>query len=79
MIVVEVLSPSTGRFDTGTKLGDYFRLASLCHYLIVDLKRRCVIHHRRDGAGTIATQVVREGAITLDPPGPMLGVTAPFG
>src|SRR5208283_2610502 len=36
VIVVEILSPSTGRTDQGRKLADYFRLESVAHYLIID-------------------------------------------
>src|SRR5690349_5827172 len=34
VIVVEVLSPSTGTTDSNLKLDQYFRLASVQHYLI---------------------------------------------
>jgi Uma2 family endonuclease len=71
LIVVEVLSPSTSGVDFGTKLEDYFRIPSVRHYLIVDAKRRTVIHHARDDADAdaIATRIIREGVIRLDPPG----------
>ncbi len=36
LIVVEVLSPSTGRNDVLGKLEGYFRIASVAHYLIFD-------------------------------------------
>lgn len=48
-IIVEVESPSTRSVDAGGKLADYFRLASVQHYLIVRTRRQQVIHHRRDG------------------------------
>lgn len=69
MIVVEVVSPSSHKRDTGSKLADYFRLPSLRHYLIVKTENRVVIHHGRDDAGTIVTRIVYDGAIRLDPPG----------
>ncbi len=69
IILVEVRSPSTGYLDAGVKLGDYFRLPSVRHYLIVNLKKRVVIHHERDAAGTITARIVRDGAVRLDPPG----------
>ena len=47
IVIVEVLSPSTASVDTGAKLADYFRLASVQHYLLVRPFRREVIHHRR--------------------------------
>ena len=52
MIVVEVLSPSTEKFDMVGKLADYFTIPSIRHYLIVDLRRRLVLHHKR-GDGRI--------------------------
>jgi Uma2 family endonuclease len=69
VIVVEVLSPSTRARDSGAKLEDYFRMPSLRHYLILKTENRSVIHHRREEAGAIATRIIREGPITLDPPG----------
>lgn len=68
VIVVEVLSPGTRRLDEGAKLADYFRLASLRHYLLIDPKRAVVVHHRRDG-DAIATRIVAQGVLRLDPPG----------
>lgn len=69
VLVVEVLSPSTRTIDTYAKLAGYFRLPSLRHYLIVDTDARFVIHHRRGPAGGIATRILPEGPIDLDPPG----------
>ena len=69
VIVVEVLSPSTRARDAGAKLEDYFRLPSVRHYLIVKTENRTVIHHARDAAGNIATRIIRNGSIVLDPPG----------
>ncbi|MBV8456071.1 MAG: Uma2 family endonuclease [Acetobacteraceae bacterium] len=68
VIVVEVESPSTRSVDAGGKLADYFRLASVQHYLIVRTRRRQVIHHRRDGE-RIETRIVNGGILELDPPG----------
>lgn len=69
IIVVEVVSPSSRGVDTGAKLAGYFALASVRHYLVIDTGARVVIHHRRDEAGAINSQILREGQITLDPPG----------
>ncbi len=69
VIVVEVLSPSTRARDAGAKLEDYFRLPSMRHSLIVKTENRTVIHHARDAAGAIATRIITDGTITLDPPG----------
>jgi Uma2 family endonuclease len=69
LIVVEVVSPSSGRRDSGGKLEGYFRIPSVRHYLIVIIRNPAVIHHQSDGAGAITTRIVREGTIRLDPPG----------
>jgi Uma2 family endonuclease len=68
VIIVEVLSSGTASTDTGGKLVDYFRLASVAHYLIVHPARRVITHHRRTDRG-IDTQIVTAGEIVLDPPG----------
>jgi Uma2 family endonuclease len=68
VVIVEVLSPSTTSVDTGAKLADYFRLASVQHYLLVRPSRPEVIHHRRTDDG-ILTRIIHDGAILLDPPG----------
>lgn len=78
VIVVEVLSPGTASTDTGGKLADYFRVASITHYLIVHPTRRTVTHHRRTGGG-ITTMVVVGGPITLDPPGIVITVEEIYG
>jgi Uma2 family endonuclease len=69
IVVVEVLSPSTQGRDAGAKLADYFRLPSLRHYLIVRTEDRVIIHHARGEDGAIATSIVRDGTLSLDPPG----------
>jgi Uma2 family endonuclease len=69
VIVVEVVSPSSGALDKGAKLDDYFRLPSVRHYLIVRTEKRTVIHHARAGDDRIETRIVRSGALHLDPPG----------
>jgi Uma2 family endonuclease len=42
-IAVEVLSPSTGPVDTGTKLVNYFKLSSVAHYLVVNTSKTVVL------------------------------------
>ena len=68
VIVVEVLSPSTQSIDSSDKMADYFRVPSIQHYLIVRVRRREIIHHRRDG-DTIQSRAVNIGIVRLDPPG----------
>jgi Uma2 family endonuclease len=69
VILVEVLSPSTRHIDASAKLAGYFRLPSVRHFLIVDPDNRLVIHHARGDGESIATRIVREGDLRLDPPG----------
>jgi Uma2 family endonuclease len=69
IIVVEVVSPSSRKRDTGGKLEDYFRIPSVRHYLIVKTENQAIIHHHRTDAGTITTHSIRDGTIRLDPPG----------
>ncbi|WP_363348324.1 Uma2 family endonuclease [Methylocystis echinoides] len=69
LIVVEVLSPTTGRNDKSRKLADYFRVPSIVHYLLIDADAPLIIHHQRRSDGDILTHIVREGVVTLDPPG----------
>jgi Uma2 family endonuclease len=78
VIVVEVLSPSTGGVDTGAKLTGYFGLASVQHYLIIDADSRVVIHHRRGSGEIIETRILAEGALVLEPPGMELEVADLF-
>jgi len=78
VIVVEVLSPSTASIDASTKFAGYFKVQSIAHYLIVDGPAHTVVHHRREADGTIRSAAVSEGALTLDPPGLILPLTAIF-
>jgi len=78
VIVVEVGSRSTRGLDVGLKLTDYFELASLAHYLLVDTDRRVVTHHHRDAAGHIHTSIHHDGCLHLDPPGIEIEVAACF-
>ena len=74
VVVLEVLSPSTQRVDTGLKLAGYFQVPSIRHYLIVRADRRAVVHHQRRDDGGIETRLLTAGSITLDPPGISLGL-----
>lgn len=68
VVVVEVISPSTQTVDLMQKLAGYFQVPSIVHYLIVHPTRRIVVHHRRTADG-IATAIIPEGTLALDPPG----------
>jgi len=78
LIVVEVLSPSTEVLDVSGKLVDYFRVATIKHYLIVDTRRRSVIHHQRDDEGVITTRILDDGMLALTPPGIEVNVASLF-
>ena len=69
IIGVEVLPPRASDVDTGGKLEGYFRLASVRHYLIVRSDRRAIIHHRRGDDDSVATRIITQGSVELDPPG----------
>jgi Uma2 family endonuclease len=79
VIVVEVLSPSTVKNDALRKLAAYFRLPSVQHYLIVSPDARLVFHHARGEGATILTRIVREGEVSLDPPGLAISLADIYG
>ena len=80
VVVVEVVSPSSKGIDAGAKLADYFRLASVRHYLVVHPEGRRVIHHARSAkGGEIVTRVLGEEAtLALEPPGIEIAVSDLF-
>jgi Uma2 family endonuclease len=69
VVVVEVLSPSNAMQDLRDKLQSHFRVPSIRHYLIVDPDKRLIIHHARGDGDVIATRIVSDGVLSLDPPG----------
>jgi Uma2 family endonuclease len=71
-----VLSPSSRARDAGAKLADYFRIATVRHYLIVDIAGRTVIHHARVADDGIRTAILRgSGTLALD----ALGIAVEIG
>jgi Uma2 family endonuclease len=78
VIVVEVLSPGTQMTDLRDKLGGYFTVASVQHYLIVDPDKQMVIHHARGGGDALETRLLSAGEIRLDPPGLAVSVASFF-
>jgi Uma2 family endonuclease len=80
VIVVEVLSPSTAKRDRADKLAGYFRVPSIQHYLVLDPEEHEVIWYRRATAsGALEPPLaLREGVISLDPPGIELAVADIF-
>ncbi|MCH9807615.1 MAG: Uma2 family endonuclease [Alphaproteobacteria bacterium] len=77
IIVCEVLSPSTAKHDTSTKLEGYFELPSIQHYLIVDPDKPLLIHHTRAEGDTLRTRIISDAAhpLQLDPPGLSVDLT----
>jgi Uma2 family endonuclease len=69
VLVFEVLSPGNAMTDLRDKLQGYFRVASIEHYVIADPDKRLVIHHARGQGDAVATRIVNDGALSLDPPG----------
>jgi Uma2 family endonuclease len=71
IIIVEVLSPSNEKDDTGRKLALYLRIPSLRHYLVIEQDRRQIVHHQRrdDLGGAFLTSIAPPDPLRLDPPG----------
>jgi Uma2 family endonuclease len=78
VILVEVISRSTRRFDATVKRDGYFSLPSVCHYLIVDPKGPPIIHHSPQPDGTILKSEMHEGTLALSPPGIEVGMAEMF-
>jgi Uma2 family endonuclease len=78
VILVEVASPSTRKFEDTVKLTGYFSLPSVHHYLIVDPEGPPVVHHCRQADGTILRSIVHEGTLALSPPGIEVAVAELF-
>ena len=68
VVVVEVLSPSNAIKDLRDKLQGYFCVPSIVHYVIVDPDKRIVIHHARGSGDAIATRILSDASLRLDPP-----------
>jgi Uma2 family endonuclease len=80
LIVVEVVSPSSERGDSGVKLVEYFSVGSIQHYLIVNPDQRVVVHHQRNERGTLDTMIARPGEnVAFNPPGFSVSVAALLG
>ena len=70
VVVVEVVSPTSGARDTNAKLLGYFRVPGLRHYLVVIPNERRIVHYRREDDATDPTiALVSGGMLRLDPPG----------
>jgi Uma2 family endonuclease len=69
LIVAEVVSPSSVRLDTDTKVAEYFSVPSIQHYLVIDPTQKIVIHHARSQSGDLVSRTSSSGKIDLTPPG----------
>ena len=78
IIIVEVLSPSNEKDDTGRKLALYLKIPSLRHYLVIDQDRRQIVHHQRrdDLGGAFLTTIAPPDPLRLDPPGIEISLAA---
>lgn len=56
-VIVEVLSPSTERYDRGEKFAHYRRIASLREYVLIAQDTLRIDHYRRDGDSWVLTEV----------------------
>ena len=70
VVVVEVVSPTSGARDTNAKLLGYFRVPGLRHYLVVIPNERRIVHYRReDDAADPTIAPVSANTLHLYPPG----------
>jgi Uma2 family endonuclease len=76
IVVVEVVSPGTRVRDQTVKLVDYFTVPSVQHYLLIETRRRLVLHHRRGAEGEVVTRFLHAGRLRLDPPGVEVEIAA---
>lgn len=66
-LIVEVLSPSTERYDRGAKFGQYRRIESLGEYLLASQDRVLVERYVRQGDGWVLTEFDRlDDVVRLD-------------
>lgn len=56
-VIIEVLSPTTERYDRGEKFAHYRRLESLREYILIAQDIRRIDHYRRDGDTWVLTEV----------------------
>ncbi|MEL6504819.1 MAG: Uma2 family endonuclease [Pseudomonadota bacterium] len=77
IIVVEVISPSTGKTDAVAKLEEYLSVETIQHYLIVDPDQRSIVHHAKSADGW-HTHITHKGTLQLDPPGLSVDVDSFF-
>lgn len=64
-IIVEVLSPTTERYDRGDKWSAYRTISTLTDYVMVSSTRREVEHYQRATDGTWTSRTITDGTTTL--------------
>ena len=69
IIVVEVASPSTHKYDAGLKLKGYMNVPSVHHILLVNTVKQLITHHRRISESKFEMTTLNDGTLHLDPPG----------
>ena len=69
VIVIEVISPSSRKGDTGFKMPGYFSVAGVCHYVVLEADKKTIIHYRRLSENKVETNILNAGILCLDPPG----------
>ncbi len=69
VIIVEVGSTSTHKYDAGFKLQGYTSLPSVQHVLLVNIAKQVIMHHRRVSDKSFEATTISDGILRLDPPG----------
>jgi Uma2 family endonuclease len=73
-IIVEVLSPTTERYDREEKFAHYRRIASLASYVLISQEERRLEVFTRNSDGSWTLREARSGAVVLESIGCTLGV-----
>lgn len=76
VVVVEVLSPSTERFDRGRKKFDYFATPSIQQYAIVEQDERRIDLYTRAGTGWTNEVITGDVVLNLSSVGAVLSLDA---
>jgi hypothetical protein len=65
LIVSDIRLAHLSKGEMQQRLEDYFSVASIKHYLVVDRERGLILHHERR-ADSIVTHIVRQGVMVFD-------------
>ena len=69
IIIVEVVSKSTRKYDAGFKLEGYLSLQTVQHVLLVNWVTQSILHYCRQSASSFMATSISDGILRLDPPG----------